>query len=96
MANSPLSPESEALLLVPEAYLEDGRGIRLVVRVGDDEDYALLSPPDYDLASGERGAWVKDAALAKYGFSPYEGPAVVTSDAKQLAALCKKQIEESG
>lgn len=58
-------------VLTPVAYMDDLGGRKLVVQINGAADFALLTPPLYTLEGAMRGEWVRDAALAKQGFSEF-------------------------
>lgn len=81
-------------VFIPEAYLNDASGIKIVAKIRGSEEYVLLAPPAYTILPTYRGTWVKDAALAKFGFESYEGPATETDNIQELILLCTSQIQK--
>lgn len=89
---TPKTAENLPPVFIPEAYLREASGLKIVAKIRGSEEYVLLTPPSYTILPEYRGTWIKDAALAKFGFESYDGPPFETDDIQELIIRCQSHI----
>mgnify|MGYP001613876056 CR=1 FL=1 len=77
--------------IIPVAYFDDEGGPRLVVQFTGTDDYAIISPPRYDVAHASRGPVMLQSAIAKHGFLAFAEKQPQTTNIQEFVAAYTKK-----